>query len=129
MIISLNAGLQLTCRTTAPHNAQHASQKLAACKNVVDDNLLCLPLQFHYHDLEIFCVHSLQALENTGSTDWPAETYNVTISNPNMVSVKKSWGWNLTRMADGTAAGTMTLVGQLCLARTAYLRARISTES
>ena len=56
-----------------------------------------------------FCA-GLQAVENTGSKDWPAGTYDVVISNPNMIDTKGTWGWASSHAADGTVAGTITLV-------------------
>ncbi len=53
----------------------------------------------------------LQALDNSGSEDWPAGTYNLSITNSNMLDMKQTWGWDFTRAtADGTAFGTITLV-------------------
>ncbi|CAL8461994.1 g1525 [Coccomyxa elongata] len=52
----------------------------------------------------------LQALDNSGSEDWPAGTYNLSITNPNLLDMKQTWGWKVTRAAaDGTAFGTITL--------------------
>lgn len=56
-----------------------------------------------------FCA-GLQAVQNTGSKDWPAGTYDVVISNANMKDIKYTWGWTYNHAADGNASGTITLV-------------------
>ncbi|BDA41282.1 hypothetical protein COCOBI_02-0620 [Coccomyxa sp. Obi] len=48
-------------------------------------------------------------LDNSGSEDWPPGTYNLTITNPNMLDMKQTWGWDFTSAAHGTASGTITV--------------------
>nr|QOL01083.1 putative extracellular protein CSOL_013 [Pseudococcomyxa simplex] len=49
------------------------------------------------------------AVQNTGSKDWPAGTYDVVISNANLIDIKNTWGWTYNHAADGDASGTITL--------------------
>jgi hypothetical protein len=52
----------------------------------------------------------LQALQNSAASDWPAGSYKISITNPNLLGISKSWGWDYSSISNGTAVGMLKLV-------------------